>query len=81
MMGDHLERMLEIDGLFEANEYILHTHNISGAKILHLLLQEAGAEVSWGETQAAYGLSLAFCYVRGNFAAPYSVNVGLVDLG
>jgi len=78
-MSDHTERMLDIDGLFEANEDILHTHNISGVKILHLLVREAGVEVSFGESQAAFGLGLAFCYVRDNFAAPYSANVGLVD--
>ena len=78
-MSDRTECILEIDGLFDSNEDILQTHNISGVKILHLLTREAGVEVSWGETQAAYGLGLAFCYVRGNFAAPYVVNVGLVD--
>ena len=78
-MSDRTERMLDIDELFEANEDILHTDNMSGVKILHLLAQEAGVEVSFGETHAAYGLGLAFCYVRGNFAAPYSANVGLVD--
>lgn len=78
-MSDRHECVLEIDELFEANEDVLHTNNIGAVKVLHLLVQEAGVEVSFGESQATLGLGLAFCYVRGNFAAPYSTNVGLVD--
>jgi len=67
-----------MDALFEKNRSILESHNISGAKVLHLLVQHAGhADTTWGETHAADGLGLAFCYMRGQFAAVYSSNMDL----
>jgi hypothetical protein len=51
---------------------------MSGVKVLHLLAQAAGrTDVAWGETHAAHGLGLAFCYVRGQFAAPFFSNIDL----
>ena len=69
---------LDLDALFQKNLPILETHNISGVKVLHLLAQAAGhTDTTWGETHAAYGLGLAFCYMRGQFAAVYSSNMDL----
>jgi len=71
---------VDVDALFEKNQAILETHNISGAKVLHLLVQAAGhTDTTWGETHAADGLGLAFCYVRGQFAAVYSSNMDLPE--
>ena len=71
---------LDLDALFERNQDILATHNISGVKVLHLLVQAAGhADTTWGETHAADGLGLAFCYIRGQFAAVYSSNMDLPE--
>jgi len=69
---------LNLDALFDANRAILDTHNISGVKVLHLLVQAAGhTDTAWGETHAADGLGLAFCYMRGQFASVYSSNIDL----
>jgi len=69
---------LDLDALFETNRSVLKTHNISGVKVLHLLAQAAGhTDTTWGETHAADGLGLAFCYMRGQFAAVYSSNMDL----
>jgi hypothetical protein len=69
---------VDMDTLFEKNRAILETHNISGAKVLHLLVQAAGqTDTTWGETHAADGLGLAFCYMRGQFASVYSSNIDL----
>ena len=71
---------LDLDALFEKNRSILETHNISGVKVLHLLVQSAGhPDTTWGETHAANGLGLAFCYIRGQFAAVYSSNMDLPE--
>jgi hypothetical protein len=71
---------LDMDALFEKNRPILGTYNISGAKVLHLLVQAAGhTDTTWGETHAADGLGLVFCYKREplSFAAVYSSNMDL----
>lgn len=71
---------LNLGPLFERNQPILDTHNISGVKVLYLLAQAAGySDITWGEAHAAYGLGLAFCYIRGQFAAVYSSNMDLPE--
>lgn len=69
---------VDMDALFEKDRSIWPTHNISGAKVLHLLVQHAGhADTTWGETHAADGLGLAFCYMRGDYRPIYASNVDL----
>jgi hypothetical protein len=69
---------LDLDVLFEHNRPILESDNISGVKVLHVLVQAAGyPEFTWGEAHAAHGLGLAFCYRRGHFEAVYSSNIDL----
>ncbi|MHC4202487.1 MAG: cysteine peptidase family C39 domain-containing protein, partial [Planctomycetota bacterium] len=66
------------NGLYLLNG--LKTHNISGAKVLHLLVQHAGhTDTTWGETHAADGLGLAFCYMRGDYRPIYASNFDLTQ--
>ena len=54
-------------------------NNISGVKVLHLMVLAAGGtDITFAETSAAFGLGLAFCYKHDNFAPPFSCNVGLM---
>ena len=46
---------LEVDALFERNESILETHNISGAKVLHLHLDQLPAQRACGACRLFWG--------------------------
>ena len=46
---------LEVDALFAENQSILKTHNISGAKVLHLHLDQLPAQRACGACRLFWG--------------------------